>query len=174
MKEILILLIVLVSVGKLNAQDSSVNEIKLKEHKFSVNFLINPAINYEMRVAEQMSLKFGLGLTAIIGKKGNEIGTASFFSAAYRIYYENEDPKLSYNSGSYYGVKAKIILDATDVEGSIFTPDKAVQINGIWGFQNNYKIGFYWGGTIGAGIIINTNNTIKFSPLFDLQVGFNI
>ncbi|MCH2214792.1 MAG: hypothetical protein MK086_06435 [Flavobacteriales bacterium] len=174
MREILIALLLLSSISGIYAQDSTSSYIKLKEDKFSLNLLINPAIHYETKIAEQKSLKFGLGLTTIIGKDGNEIGTASFFSTAYRIYYENSDPELSYNSGSYYGAKGKIILDARDIEGSLFTPDKAIQINGIWGFQDNYEGGFYWGGTIGPGITINTDYSIKFSPLFDLQLGFNL
>ena len=174
MKKIIIALLVLSLIGEVHAQDSTANYINLAAHKFSINLLLNPAISYEMKIAEQQSLKFGLGLTSIVDKDGNAIGTASFFSTAYRKYYSNKDPKLSYNSGSYYGFKGKLILDAEDLEGSIFTPDKAVQLNGIWGFQDNYKGGFYWGGTIGAGITINRDYLTKFSPLFDLQLGFNL
>lgn len=174
MRTTTIIIIIFCSLSRMYSQDSTANYIKLADYKFSINLLINPSINYEMKIAEQQSLKFGLGFSSIVDKKGEAIGVASFFSAAYRIYYSNEDPDLSYNSGSYYGIKGKLILDAEDLEGSIFTPDKAVQLNGIWGFQDNYEDGFYWGGTLGAGITVNRDYAVKFSPLLDLQLGFNL
>lgn len=118
-----LVLFLLNTFGKVYSQNFSDNNIQLKRHKFSINLLITPALYYEMSVAKQTSLKFGLGYTPIIGKEGDKIGTASFFPTFCRIYYENKDSKLSYNSGSYYGLKAKVTLDASDVEGNIFTPD---------------------------------------------------
>ncbi len=173
-KNILILSLLVLPFITIKAQEKTDTQIKLKKDKFSVNLALNPSFNYEFKLAEKQTMKLAIGYAPIIDKNWKDIGATYFLSATYRRYYSNDNPKLSYNSGNYYGVKTKLILDEEDVNGSIFTPDKAVVVNAVWGFQNNYKNGLYFGVTLGSGIAIKEKFKIGFSALVDVQFGINL
>ncbi|MEM9362025.1 MAG: hypothetical protein AAGA43_05285 [Bacteroidota bacterium] len=147
----------------------------VEDSQFKINFL-NPGLEYEIGIAQDQTLDFGVGLQF----GANSDGYAFFpaLNAQYRYYYNfkrrlNRDKRTQGNSANYLAASGTLFLEEVIV-GNLNSGDGYFGFAGpVYGIQRTYPKGFNFNVEFGVGYYFdNFLDDNGFGPTVSFSIGW--
>ncbi|AKA34353.1 hypothetical protein [Flagellimonas lutaonensis] len=152
----------------------------VEKHQFKINML-NPGVEYEVRLATNQTLDFGAGLQ--FGARGGE-GYFDWvfvpaFNAQYRHYYNmkrriGKGKTISGNSANYIALANTTFINESIIGNTVLSGGYFGYVGPVYGLQRTYPKGFNIGFKIGFGYYYDDFYEGEFGPVLGFSIGWVI
>ena len=177
MKQVLTLTLCIIALSvTVSAQDRIPVELNKTQLKLSI---LNPNIMFEVKVSENQSFNFSLGLATSYAQVQNTNDSYMYLHPAirgsFRHYYARKEVKkqLRANSGNFIELVAGYVFDSiAGNDDYISSASSSFFFGPAWGIQRNYETGFLFGLGLGLGYGNGKNSDGYVASTGHITLGF--